>query len=476
MKLLANLVRKQLLFIELLVLLTILWLLAACGDQAGPIASEQPIIGDPQVSATTPQEPGEEVGISIDVSNVSGVTLTYEWSVDGGEIVRGQGSPAITYRAPDEPGIYNVRVTTRWGSNLVEKVTSIKVETSVSGLKPEPLPATPTPRLTNTPTPKLETVSVPNQWDAVVSATFASIRRRPELSAQSLISLNKGDNVDLIAVSEDGQWVQGHSHGRTGWLPVDKLRLNISLNILEVKTVAAKPTVTPKSTSTPRPAPEPTATIDADPSVYDNFNNPANDGIFNQSQWRYWGELSNQIFQRDGILITTLNEESGNRTWTTLAAQKYSYTSLDFFASGPTFFEAKLMLDPTVRGQGNIQLHISADDLGGVGSWFVECGINEIAWANCYNSFFPFREGHFFDISGKQVGHGEWHTFRIEINPDTMTVTYYIDGQLGGSHTPPDANLIKTGKFTVGIGNWRESTDGIITGYIDDVRIGPVGQ
>jgi hypothetical protein len=80
------------------------------------------------ISDPTPQEPGKEVGISIDVVSTGGITLDYTWNADGGEIVRGQGSPAITYRVPEEPGTYNVRVQVAWDSQSVEKVTSIRVK------------------------------------------------------------------------------------------------------------------------------------------------------------------------------------------------------------------------------------------------------------------------------------------------------------------------------------------------------------
>jgi hypothetical protein len=45
--------------------------------------------------------------------------------------------------------------------------------------------------------------------------------------------------------------------------------------------------VPPTNTPVPTATPQPTPTMDADPTVYDNFNNPANDGSFNQSQWEY---------------------------------------------------------------------------------------------------------------------------------------------------------------------------------------------
>jgi hypothetical protein len=77
------------------------------------------------------------------------VTLTYTWNADGGEIVRGQGSPAITYRVPQEPGTYNVRVKVEWDGQSTEKVTSIQVEETKQTSMPQP---TVIPRPTQVPT------------------------------------------------------------------------------------------------------------------------------------------------------------------------------------------------------------------------------------------------------------------------------------------------------------------------------------
>ncbi len=126
---------------------------------------EPPTISDPMISDPTPQEPGKEVGISIDVSSAGGATLTYTWNADGGEIVRGQGSPAITYRVPEEPGTYNVRVKVEWDGQSVEKVTVIQVEgdspaptaTRDSTASPEPTE----PQPTSTARPEAEATSTP---------------------------------------------------------------------------------------------------------------------------------------------------------------------------------------------------------------------------------------------------------------------------------------------------------------------------
>ena len=119
----------------LFVLTTVLmWLAIGCqGKTPMPTtAVPTPAIGEPKVGAPTPLKPGEEAGISVGVSSAAGVALSYTWFADGGEIIRGQGSPAITYRAPHIPGTYNIRVVINWDGQSVEKITSVKVEEPTS--------------------------------------------------------------------------------------------------------------------------------------------------------------------------------------------------------------------------------------------------------------------------------------------------------------------------------------------------------
>ncbi len=137
-------------------------LIAGCNSQgsAPAVVVSAPEIGEPKIGAPAPQQPGEEIGISVDVSSGSGVALTYTWNADGGEIVRGQGSPAISYRVPEEPGTYNIRVKIEWDGQSVEKITSVKVKGAASAPTPEPpieTPELPTdmpgPEPTSTPKP-----------------------------------------------------------------------------------------------------------------------------------------------------------------------------------------------------------------------------------------------------------------------------------------------------------------------------------
>lgn len=154
-----NRFRVRLSLCMLILVALFLWVITGCqGKTSTPITVVQaPVVSEPKVGAPVPLEPGEEAGISVDVSTAAGVSLTYTWEVDvdGGAIKRGQGSPAITYLAPDEPGTYNVRVVVEWDGQRVEKTTSIKVALLPTDT---PVPPTDTPvPPTDTPVPPTDT-------------------------------------------------------------------------------------------------------------------------------------------------------------------------------------------------------------------------------------------------------------------------------------------------------------------------------
>jgi hypothetical protein len=78
-----------------------------------------------------PYLPGQEkVTISVDI--ISGITgdLRYTWESVDGEIVAGQGTQIIEYRAPNQPGTYEVGLTVRWDGQSIAR--SIQIEVAVT--------------------------------------------------------------------------------------------------------------------------------------------------------------------------------------------------------------------------------------------------------------------------------------------------------------------------------------------------------
>jgi hypothetical protein len=225
---------------------------------------------------------------------------------------------------------------------------------------------------------------------------------------------------------------------------------------------------TEKTASTPTPM----ATIDADPTVYDNFNNPGNDAGFEKKLWRFVTDPPNQASQRDGVLVVSSTNKLGS---TDLAARRYDFISFD----KPTFFEAKIRfeLNDEIGEPGdNAHLHLNTQMPSGE-SWFTECNIHHVsdlqARSDCWSTTWPMRDG-YATQEKKLVDYGTWHKVRIELDPTRMEFRYYVDDQLLDSHIPVDAEVLKGAKFSLIIG--ISSSENDVTGYFDDVRIGEIGQ
>ena len=263
----------------------------------------------------------------------------------------------------------------------------------------------------------------------------------------------------------------------------------VATKIVEV-TVTPQPTSTPGPTHTPTRTPEPTytptrtpgpsplatATIDATPGVYDNFDDPSNDGSFDKSQWILWTNSPNQVVQQDGVLMVRADIETETSGQAKLGARQYEGVTLSTLtANAPTFIEAKLMLSSDEHA-GNVQLGLSAY-LEESCFWFSECNImdygDDSVWASCFDTRWPWQEGYQYSAEEESVNLGTWHKFRMEVDPSSMTFTYYIDDQMVGSHVPSDADKLREAQFTVTTGVWGGSS-GEVTGYIDDVRIGQI--
>jgi len=87
-----------------------------------------PVVSEPAVSVPQPVNPGAEIGISIRVDSVGGTELTYEWVLTEGKILEGEGTSAITYQAPIEPGTYSIRVKVTSADVTIERSTFINVD------------------------------------------------------------------------------------------------------------------------------------------------------------------------------------------------------------------------------------------------------------------------------------------------------------------------------------------------------------
>jgi tetratricopeptide (TPR) repeat protein len=209
----------------------------------------------------------------------------------------------------------------------------------------------------------------------------------------------------------------------------------------------------------PSPAPMLTETIDADPTMYDNFNNPAYDGDYDRSRWNKWtNDPTSKIAQQNGILAITVSSNSGE---VNLFPRQYRNARL----TDPTFFEVKLMQDPNQDGINGFECGVEV-------GWYTLCQIDVhpdgTQTLGCGGEF----SGQTVEVAVKNITPGTWHVARIEINPNTLTFNYFIDGQKVGAYTPSRADEFKISEFHFNLG--AGSRSGAFTGCFDDVRIGPI--
>lgn len=134
----------------LVLLFAVLLSLTACS--APPAAGPAPSIGDPTLSVPSPIKPGETVGISVPVNGPTNDALKYEWIAPAGkgEIIEGQGTSGITYKAPEERGTYKISLKVTGAGTSLERSVFVTVQgTGAVELPtdslPTPVPGTPTP-------------------------------------------------------------------------------------------------------------------------------------------------------------------------------------------------------------------------------------------------------------------------------------------------------------------------------------------
>ncbi|MFQ6026245.1 MAG: hypothetical protein ACE5Q6_01880 [Dehalococcoidia bacterium] len=84
------------------------------GQSDGGRNNRNIILGTPEVRGPQPVAPNTDVGISVSPRGAQpGTQMGYVWDDESGkgQILQGQGSTAITYRTPSEPGMYQIKLT-----------------------------------------------------------------------------------------------------------------------------------------------------------------------------------------------------------------------------------------------------------------------------------------------------------------------------------------------------------------------------
>ena len=124
-----------------------------------------------------------------------------------------------------------------------------------------------------------------------------------------------------------------------------------------------------------------------------------------------------------------------------------------------------------------IQLTVVVEEVN-AHAWFASCSLSGAASgpkASVGCSVF-IRQGSAYPVEyntpGFLVDYDAWNTLRIQADPTTGTLRFYLNNTLMGTHTPADAaQLVATDGLQVLITAWGIAPNSAATRYVDDVRI-----
>lgn len=213
-----------------------------------------------------------------------------------------------------------------------------------------------------------------------------------------------------------------------------------------------------------------------DPTIYDSFDNPACDGVFNPLLWSPSSPNTSVQFRQQAGALKVTNTPSANPSGESLIINRPLFRSWQHLQQ----IEARLKVSSDRSGGWSpVQLTSWTEDANGH-AWFASCtltGSTNSSRASFYCTIF-IRQGNSYpneySTPGMSVDYDSWHTARIETNPNTANVRFYLDNTLIGSHTPSDAAaLLSNNQMQMGITVWGGDPNSSATRYVDDVRITP---
>jgi hypothetical protein len=208
-----------------------------------------------------------------------------------------------------------------------------------------------------------------------------------------------------------------------------------------------------------------------DPMLYDDFNNPAFDGSYNSTLWSFSGASFFQATQQGGNLVFS-NSTAPAADGADLVMLQPAQRSLQQLQQ----FEARLKLGSDHSGEyAFVKIQISSNNIAGHG-WWTQCRLGASSGAPQFVCDVATDNGGSINFeytsSGVTTSYDTWYTARIETDPSTAKLRFYLGGTLVGSYTPSDAAaLISATNLKPSVGVWNDAANTYATRYVDDVRI-----
>lgn len=209
--------------------------------------------------------------------------------------------------------------------------------------------------------------------------------------------------------------------------------------------------------------------------IYDSFDNPAFNGVWNPLLWSWAGENPFHAAQQNGALVLWNGAPSPPGGGAQLQTRQRLLRSPQ-----QTWYIAGRMKisDDRLGGHSSVQLKVHAfvNNHG----WTALCGLNgsqgnQNADFSC-GILVPEGTGWRmeYQTASVSVPYNTWHVARIEIVPTTAQLRFYLNGAMIGSHVPSDAAALAVAtSLSASLDLWNGDANAASTRYVDDVRMTP---
>jgi len=203
--------------------------------------------------------------------------------------------------------------------------------------------------------------------------------------------------------------------------------------------------------------------------LYDDFDDQEYDGTVNEDIWFQEGLGSCGAVQQGGSLIIT-NEPTQDGCEVRLVMRELAGTQLDDLGS----IEAQIRVIED-HSEETIEQNIAIDTRLPQGNYWILCGI-VASYSEAGSEVAAFFEVNSYRGDGIYqripIEYDRWYTFRVEIEPEEMRISCFVDDELLGSTLPAIVEELREASFEPRIQAWR-SPGSYGTTYVDNVRISP---
>ena len=226
----------------------------------------------------------------------------------------------------------------------------------------------------------------------------------------------------------------------------------------------------------PQPAPEPTKTPIPiweslpRPLIYDHFSGEALDStLWREASWAYpedAGPTSNLSYQQIDDRLVLEARPVSYLTGLELDARLPNQRTLDQVNA----FEARMYLPGGgARPWATAVVKLKAR-FGDV-SWQAECRLGGLYREPSFScSVVNLSRGEDEYVSeARPILYDQWYVVRIELNPSSRALQFYLDGDLVDHYVPLDVAQLNQAIFTPTIG--IQAINGYFVAWVDDVRI-----